>query len=98
MHSELRAFQRALAVKGEWQGRERGGEVTCDLSDCADDHGLVGSRPEQVAVAGAAALLRVITGVLLRWGRGATDEVPLQQLSAGQDDAVIRESYAKPVG
>lgn len=75
-----------------------GEEVTCDLPGCADDHGLVGSGPKKVAVAGAVALLGVITRVLQWWGRRATDEVPLQQLSTGQDDAVISESYAKPVG
>lgn len=75
-----------------------GEEVTCDLPGCADDHGLVGSGPKKVAVAGAVAFLGVITRVLQWWGRRATDEVPLQQLSTGQDDAVISESYAKPVG
>lgn len=72
--------------------------VTCDLPGGADDHGLVGSRPKQVAVAGAVALLRVIAGVLQWWGCRATDKVPLQQLSTGQDDTVISKSYAKPVG
>lgn len=41
-----------------------GEEVTCDLPGCADDHGLVGSGPKKVAVAGAVALLGVITRVL----------------------------------
>lgn len=56
----------------------QGGEVTRDLSDCADDHGLVGVGAEQAAVAGAAALLGLVAGVSHRWCRGATDEVPLQ--------------------
>lgn len=72
--------------------------VTCDLPDGADDHGQVGSRPKQVAVAGAVALLRIIAGVLQWWGCRATDKVPLQQLSTGQDNTVISKSYAKPAG
>lgn len=74
------------------------GEVTCDLPNGADDHGLVGSRPEQVAVAGAVLLLRVTPGVLQLWGCRATHEVLLQQGSAGQDDPVIGGSDADPVG
>lgn len=84
-------------VRGDGRAR-MGEEITCDLPDGADDHGLVGSRPKQVAVAGAVAPLRVIPGVLQHWGCRATDKILLQQLSTGQDDTVISESYAEPVG
>lgn len=77
----------------------RGEEVTCDLPGGADDHGLIRRRSKRAAVAGAAALLRGRARVLLpQRCRGAAAQVPLQQLGAGQDDSIISESYAKPVG
>lgn len=74
-----KSFAGSIGWLEEGEGRAgRGEEVTCDLSGCADDHGLVGGGAKQAAVAGAAALLGVVAGVLRPWCRGAADEVPLQ--------------------
>lgn len=72
--------------------------LTSDFTDGADNHGPVVGGSKQVAVTGALALLR---GLHRHCHRGrlrprATDQVPLQQLSAGQDDPIVGERDAQP--
>lgn len=71
--------------------------VTSDLAHGADDHGPVVGGGEQVAVAGALAPPGGLRGHCRRGlSPRTTDQVPLQQLRAGQDDPVVGERDPQP--
>lgn len=71
--------------------------LTGNFTNGADNHGPVVGGGKHVAVTGALAPLRDLHAHHhLRLGPRTTDQVPLQQLSAGQDDAVVGERDAQP--
>lgn len=79
--------------------KTRRSTFTSNFANGADNHGPVVGGSKHVAVAGAVALLCVRQGYGhpgLGLGPRATHQVPLQQLGAGQDDAVVGERDSQP--
>lgn len=73
---------------------------TCNFSDCADDHDPVIRWSKQVAKARASKFLRLLARLHLSGCSPSpcrTDQIFLQQLGTGQDDAIISKRYPKPM-